>query len=358
MAPVASGSNPADAMAVCPCTHGHARRDRRRPRRQPDRARRRRDAEGAPPARARAARDAAVGDPPREHAEARARRRRDPAARARLLHAAADRSPTSSTSSSRACSISSASPHDARAALGRATARRAAGIASAPDVRVHRTSAPARPRARCRCSRCAPCCFPAACCRSRSSSSATSTWPRPASRDERPFGVCLITQGDEVARPARRPPGVRADRHARAHRRLGHAAARHPARRRPRAARASRCSAHRVAAGRPRRRRRVAARGRAARRRCPTSTQPLAELLELIAARIGPQNFPAERALRRRVVGRLPPRRAPAAAAVDQAEHARDQRRRQCGSRCCSDFLARAGPAAARPRRPAIIARL
>ena len=80
-----------------------------RSRRQPDRARRRRHAEGAAPARARAARDAAVGDPPRQHAEARARRRRDPAAVAGFLRSPATRSPTSSTSSSRACSISSAS---------------------------------------------------------------------------------------------------------------------------------------------------------------------------------------------------------------------------------------------------------
>ena len=48
-----------------PVQHGHARRDRARPRRQPDRARGRRDAEGAAPAGAGAARDAAVDDPPR-----------------------------------------------------------------------------------------------------------------------------------------------------------------------------------------------------------------------------------------------------------------------------------------------------
>ena len=92
-----------------PVQHGDARRDRRRARRQPDRARRRRDAEGAPAARARAARDAAVRDPPREHAEARARRRGDPAARTRRSTRGRNRSPTSSTSSSRACSIISAS---------------------------------------------------------------------------------------------------------------------------------------------------------------------------------------------------------------------------------------------------------
>ena len=63
--------------------------DRLRPRRQPDRARGRRDAEGAPAARAGAARDAAVGDPSREHAAARARRRRDPAAGTGLLRPAA-----------------------------------------------------------------------------------------------------------------------------------------------------------------------------------------------------------------------------------------------------------------------------
>ena len=108
MAPVASGSQSRRRDGGLPLQHGHARRDRRRPRRQPDRARRRRDAEGAPAAGAGAARDAAVGDPPRQHDAARARRRRDPAARARLLHAAAVGRRTSSTSSSRACSTSSA----------------------------------------------------------------------------------------------------------------------------------------------------------------------------------------------------------------------------------------------------------
>ena len=37
-------------------------------------------------------------------------------------------------------------------------------------------------RSRCRCSRFAPCCFPAVCCRSRCSSSATSTWSKRASK--------------------------------------------------------------------------------------------------------------------------------------------------------------------------------
>jgi 4-hydroxy-3-polyprenylbenzoate decarboxylase len=49
----------ADAMAVVSMQHGHAGSDRPWPRRQFDRARRRRDVEGAPSAGARAARDAA-----------------------------------------------------------------------------------------------------------------------------------------------------------------------------------------------------------------------------------------------------------------------------------------------------------
>ena len=85
---------------------------------------------------------------------------------------------------------------------------------------------------------------------------------------------------------------------------------------------------HAIAAGRAHRRGSVA--------RLPPSPasplgarfQPLAQLLELLAARVAPGNLPDEQVVRRRVVGRLPPGRAPAAAAVDQAEHARDQRRR------------------------------
>ena len=61
-------------------------------------------------------------------------------------------------------------------------------------------------------------------------------------KDNRPFGVCLITQGDEVASPAGAAPEIRQRRHAGADRRLGHAAARHPARRDARAKRASRCA--------------------------------------------------------------------------------------------------------------------
>ena len=79
------GLEPGRRDGGVPVQHGHAGRHRQRPRRQPDRARGRRDAEGAPAAGAGPARDAAVGDPPRQHAEARARRRGDPAARPGLL---------------------------------------------------------------------------------------------------------------------------------------------------------------------------------------------------------------------------------------------------------------------------------
>ena len=63
--------------------------------------------------------------------------------------------------------------------------------------------------------------------------------------DERPFGVCLITRGDEVAtaRDARRPSSRRSARWRRSE--LGHAAARHPARGHASAARASRSQKHR-----------------------------------------------------------------------------------------------------------------
>ena len=110
--------------------HGDARRDRGRARRQPDRARRRRDAEGAPAAGARAARDAAVRDPPREHAEARARRRGDPAARAGLLHAPAV-GRRHRRLRRRARARSSRRRARARAAVGRGSHRRAAAGSTA-----------------------------------------------------------------------------------------------------------------------------------------------------------------------------------------------------------------------------------
>ena len=58
-----------------PVQLGHAGRGRGRPCRQPDRARRRRDAQGAPAAGARSTRDAAFRDTPRKHAQACPRRR-------------------------------------------------------------------------------------------------------------------------------------------------------------------------------------------------------------------------------------------------------------------------------------------
>ena len=127
-----------------------------------------------------------------EHADARARRRGDPAARARLLPRIRSRSPTSSTSSSRACSTSCACrTTSSRAGARRASMRRAP---ERPDVALpHRRRRPRAVRAR-RCSRCRRCCFRAGCCRSRCSSSATSRWPRRACTTSRPFGVCLITQ--------------------------------------------------------------------------------------------------------------------------------------------------------------------
>ena len=92
----------------------------------------------------------------------------------------------------------------------------------------------------------------------------------------------------------RRRAGIRDDRNARPHRDLGHAGAGNPARQRRRRD-ALRGALARDAAGRSRRRRRS--------RRLPPSPasplaagfQPLAQLLELLAARAGPHQFPDER---------------------------------------------------------------
>ena len=76
----------------------------------------------------------------------------------------------------------------------------------------------------------------------------------------------------------------------------------------------------------------------------PDAHAPLARILEVIAARLGPQQFPAGIALRQRVLGGLPARRAAAAAAVDQAADARSERRQ------CPASRIEAVPGAAGPR--------
>ena len=96
------------------------------------------------------------------------------------------------------------------------------------------------------------------------------------------------------AAPAR-SAGDRDHRHARAHHRLGHAAARHPARRHARR--------DPLQGAQAQRRSRAAS---SSARSTPLDAEPayrsrdeykpLAKLLELIASRVGPQNFPAERA--------------------------------------------------------------
>ena len=158
---------------------------------------------------------------------------------------------------------------------------------------------------------------------------------RRASGRDLPFGVCLITRGEEVAlRPSRsarfRRPSARWRRmsawdmpqlgilhvtanggerfHVRSQRveADGLVVARGGADS-GRARRCARLGALRAA--------REAARAhRRTRRPAPVSRDPR---------------------VRRRFLGRLPARRAPAAAAVDQAGHARDQRRRRCALRCC-----------------------
>ena len=145
-----------------------------------------------------------------------------------------------------------------------------------------------------------------------------------------PFGVCRIIRGDEVAPRGRSRARVRDGRHARPHRELGHAAAWHPARAASAAARASQCARTPIAA-------RTASSSRKRRRSPPSPRallgarfQPLAQLLELLAARVGPGTFRPPSARDRRFASWVGYRLAElaAAAAVDQAEHARDQRRR------------------------------
>ena len=161
---------PRDAMAICPVQHGHARRDRG----------------GLADNLIERAADVMLKERrplvlvPREtplsaiHLENMTRLAHagavDPAARARLLHAAAvGRRPRRLRRRARARPPRRAARARCRAGAKRASRRR-------PDTRrLTGRSAAAAPMRRSRSSRCAPCCSRAACCRSRCSSSATST---------------------------------------------------------------------------------------------------------------------------------------------------------------------------------------
>jgi len=150
---------------------------------------------------------------------------------------------------------------------------------------------------------------------------------------------------DHVGRRGRdecRHAGVRDVRDAGDDHRVGHAGARHPARgdrgtdalpgaRAPRSARPARRRRRRR---HPDRAAPAAARGRRAAREAARADRDARR----------PAELPGSARLRRRVVGRLPARGAPAAAAVDQAEHARDQRRGREASGA-REVPAAAGPA-------------
>ena len=147
-------------------------------------------------------------------------------------------------------------------------------------------------------------------------------------RDGSPFGVCLINEGDEVARTGAPAARFAAIGTLATHRRFRHAATRHPARDGPGRDPLSRpapCDRGVRTGDRATSRRSLAEPARP----LPERHAPLARLLELIAGASVREQFSRRDALRRRVVGRLPAGRAAAAAAHDQAEHARDQRRRR-----------------------------
>ena len=151
--------------------------------------------------------------------------------------------------------------------------------------------------------------------------------------DERPFGVCLIVQGDEVARPGAALPelstiGTTARITNWDMPQLGilHLAT----------VGGSRFMIERhsvepsgLFVGEVKE---IAAEPHVA---LTHAQLPLVKLLELIATRVGPRELPRGSRLRQRLLGRLPTRGVPAAAAADQAEHARDQR-----CRCAPDGVA------------------
>ena len=174
-------------------------------------------------------------------------------------------------------------------------------------------------------------------------------------RDGAPSASCLVTRGRR-SRPRRRrarPPLPRSARPATITSwdmpRAGHPA--HQRRGRDALSRAVARDARR----RPRRRHRGGHRRRAGRRAAGRLRAARAPARSARRAR-RTAALPGQRALRRRVMGRLPSRRAAAAAAADQADDARGQRQRESASPCCRsscssrDCAVRRAPAQGRPR--------